>query len=402
MGTSLSGLTPKNTYQSLLKTTDNTIINSTLKTISDGSGNDTALQLSTLRVGVNADSSVTTQTSSVIQATTTNANLVLAPNGTGAIVASIPDGTATGGNARGQYAVDLQRVRSANTKITADYASYSTILNGQSNFVGQIYGTILGGNTNTVSFNSTGYSTVINGSNCTTSGNYSLAFGASAVSGDYAVALGYGVNASGQFAFATGQGNTASGNSSSAICYQNQSTNSNTFSYGARGISYLNTQATHGSNVSWSNPYYGLAQTSVVVPAREASLTTGATTVLSLDGTGVTNLIIPNGNNRAWNVVVDTIAVVTTITGTANGVTVGDSFMVSNRLLFKKIGGTSSVVGVSINDTIYDTSMSACSMTFSAGASQELALTFKAPTFTGGGSVTCRVVSKVSLVEVAY
>jgi hypothetical protein len=46
--------------------------------------------------------------------------------------------------------------------------------------------------------------------------------------------------------------------------------------------------------------------------------------------------------------------------------------------------------------------MSTALLDVTAGASQEMTLTFTAPTFTGGGSVTCRVVSKVSLVEVAY
>jgi hypothetical protein len=32
----------------------------------------------------------------------------------------------------------------------------------------------------------------------------------------------------------------------------------------------------------------------------------------------------------------------------------------------------------------------------------DLILTFTAPTFSGGGSVTCRVVAKVELTEVAY
>ena len=43
-----------------------------------------------------------------------------------------------------------------------------------------------------------------------------------------------------------------------------------------------------------------------------------------------------------------------------------------------------------------------CTLTVTAGASQEMALTFAAPVFGGGGSLTIRVVSKVSLVEVAY
>ena len=52
MGTSLFGLKPKNTYQGLLKTTDNSAIDATSKFVSDGLGNDSALSLSTIRVGV--------------------------------------------------------------------------------------------------------------------------------------------------------------------------------------------------------------------------------------------------------------------------------------------------------------------------------------------------------------
>jgi hypothetical protein len=53
MGTSLSGLTPQNTYQGLLKFGDNSAISASLKAISDGAGNDTMLELSTtaLQIG---------------------------------------------------------------------------------------------------------------------------------------------------------------------------------------------------------------------------------------------------------------------------------------------------------------------------------------------------------------
>lgn len=53
MGTSLSGLTPANTYTGLLKFGDNSAISSSLKVISDGAGNDTMLELSTtaLQIG---------------------------------------------------------------------------------------------------------------------------------------------------------------------------------------------------------------------------------------------------------------------------------------------------------------------------------------------------------------
>ena len=47
MGTSLNGLTPANTYQALIKVGNNTNLNTTLKTLSDGAGNDLPMQAST-------------------------------------------------------------------------------------------------------------------------------------------------------------------------------------------------------------------------------------------------------------------------------------------------------------------------------------------------------------------
>lgn len=52
MGTSLSGTQIKNTYNGILKAGDNAAISSTLKTISDGEGNDTALAVSSSQVKV--------------------------------------------------------------------------------------------------------------------------------------------------------------------------------------------------------------------------------------------------------------------------------------------------------------------------------------------------------------
>ena len=52
MGTTLSGTQIKNTYVGILKATDNAAISSSLKTITDGSGNDTALSVSTSQVKV--------------------------------------------------------------------------------------------------------------------------------------------------------------------------------------------------------------------------------------------------------------------------------------------------------------------------------------------------------------
>jgi hypothetical protein len=52
MGTTLTGTTPQDTYDSLIKVTDNGPISATAKYLSDGLGNDSVLALSTARVGV--------------------------------------------------------------------------------------------------------------------------------------------------------------------------------------------------------------------------------------------------------------------------------------------------------------------------------------------------------------
>ena len=51
--------------------------------------------------------------------TDTNINAVLSPKGTGALIADEPDGTTTGGNARGIQAVDLQTFRGAATEVAS-------------------------------------------------------------------------------------------------------------------------------------------------------------------------------------------------------------------------------------------------------------------------------------------
>jgi hypothetical protein len=274
-----------------------------------------------------------------------------------------------------------------------------------------------------------GYSNVSSGQYSVSGGNYNNA------TGNNSVALGSNNTASGQNTTAIGYNNSNNGTWSVAIGYQNTITQYNTvalgsYSYasqpGATALGYaVNSAVTYGlALVAYSRTYLygqisiasgqfnafsnaasivGDAQQSLLTSRREASLTTAATTVLSLDGTGATNLIIPNGNNRAWNVQVNWVAVVTAITGTATGVTVGDTITQVQTLGFKKVGGISSLIGTANTlSTNSDVSMSSAVMTYGAGASQELSMTFRAPTFTGGGSITCRIVARVELTEVAW
>lgn len=453
-------------------------LNLTLQTVTDFVGNSSAIQLSTLRLGIRSDSSVTTQTSSVIQATTTNANLVIAPNGTGALVASIPDGTVTGGNARGTNAVDLQTSRTLNTQVAGGQSSvisggannrissgysFSTIGGGSGNVINSFHtflaginnsslgdfsvaignsnasngyasvafgsgnassgsrSTISGGDTNTASSNfstisggqsntaSTGtHATVVGGQSNTSSGLHSISGGlTSTASGGRSVAFSAST-ASGQSSFAVGDVVTASGSKSIALGADSQATQlgavaignvvsataESSFASGNRSSAYL-----LGQNARANGFFVGSgdAQNSNLTARRAATLTTGGTTVLSLDGTGTTNLIIPSGNNRLWAVKVVATAFVSVAGGT---LVLGDSYMGEFTLLFKRVGGTSSVVGVNAGNIIYDTNMATAAFTFAAGASQDLQITFKAPTT--ASATTFRCVAKVELVEVAY
>ena len=435
-----------------------TILDTTLRQVQDGLGTGSPLYLSTYRVGITSDASVTTQTSSVIQATTLNSSLVIAPNGTGALVAQIPDGTATGGDARGQRAVDLQMSRAANYHVAG--GNYSVITGGISNGASGTGSAVLGGMFNfssgiaAMSFGESssagGGRSIAGGYQAVTSANYAVCFGNtntassqnSTVSGGqsntastntHATVVGGSSNTSSGLRSISGgnsnvasasnsialggQGNVASGDRSVALGgFSNsatidyavtlgglacQSTKEYAVSFGNRTRGYLLGQlAFSGGNFELAG---GQCQQSFLTPYKEDALTTGATTVLSLDGSGVTNLIIPSGSNRAWNVQVNWVAVVTTITGTATGVTVGDIITGESLFGFKKIGGVSSVRSFIRDSQGADTAiMDTCSLAYSAGASQELAMTFTGPTFAGGGSVTMRVVAKVELVEVAY
>jgi hypothetical protein len=262
-------------------------------------------------------------------------------------------------------------------------SNHSTISGGQSNTAStNTHATVVGGQSNT----SNGQGSISGGRNCVASAGSAISFGFSNnVSGFDSGAFGAVNNVSTATSYAFGSAHTIGG------------VRSNGFGYGS--LTYLRGQfsvCTGGFNG-------GDAQHSALVSWREAILTTGATTTLSLDGTGTTNLIIPTGNNRMWKVKVEFIGTITLITGTATGLAVGNSVYGESNFGFKRVGGTSSM-GAFIDDAQASDNaiMDTCALVETAGASQELALTFTGPTFAGGGSVTMRVVAKVSLVEVAY
>jgi hypothetical protein len=193
---------------------------------------------------------------------------------------------------------------------------------------------------------------------------------ATSATGNYSLAYGVQSQSSGAYSFAFGR--------------QAQADSELSFALGGRSRTYLWGQFAQSSVLfTYGNfpPYYGVAQSSTLNPYRiNTSLSSGASFNLSLDGSGTLNLIIPDGNNRVWNVVIESIAVVDSITGTATGVSVGDVYIETKKLLFKRRSGTSSIVGtIDTTGVKSNTSMSTAAFTITAGASQEMAITFTAP-----------------------
>jgi hypothetical protein len=118
---------------------------------------------------------------------TTNQDMVLAAKGTGATLAQIPDGTATGGNKRGARAVDWQKSRGAAAGVAS--GADSTIGGGADNQAAGTSSTVAGGSSNTVS-NQFGFIGGGTGNSVTADYGHILGGTSNTVSGDYATNVG--------------------------------------------------------------------------------------------------------------------------------------------------------------------------------------------------------------------
>ena len=161
-----------------------------------------------------SQSTYSSSVSSIFDAsgTDTNINAVLSPKGTGALIADEPDGTTTGGNARGIQAVDLQTFRGAATEVASGNRSiipggyYNTasatasVAMGRSNISSNAFAHSYG-NANT----SSGYGAFTFGSFNSATGQYGTAIGyQSTVSADWGVAIGNNATADGPYSIASG------------------------------------------------------------------------------------------------------------------------------------------------------------------------------------------------------
>ena len=148
-------------------------------------------------------------------ATATNVSIAITPEGNGALQTQIADGTTTGGNARGQYAVDWQMVRGT----AADVASgnYATVGGGGNNTASGVSATIGGGNLNTASGSQ---ATVSGGGGNTASGSNSFVGGSqgNTASGSIStVVAGWYNTASGDGSFSGGGGNNTASQTNAVV-----------------------------------------------------------------------------------------------------------------------------------------------------------------------------------------
>lgn len=108
----------------------------------------------------------------LVNVATTNGDIVLQPKGTGAILAQLPDSTATGGDKRGANAVDLQTSRPSAARVAS--GNYSVIGGGDGNVASGTYSVALGGQTSQATGN---YSFVGGGSTNAATSTYAFVGG---------------------------------------------------------------------------------------------------------------------------------------------------------------------------------------------------------------------------------
>ena len=299
-----------------------------------------------------------TQNTAVIKAAGADANIGIAlmPKGNGAITAQVPDGTVTGGNARGIYAVDLQRFRTANTQVAS--GQNSTVAGGIANTALGASSTVAGGYYNTASES---YSTV---------------------------AGGYYNTASAQYSFATNTENFATGIASSA--------------FGRQAKAYMYGQQSIGVNVGINTFGHGQA---TMLPMAQNSTGTSDFFVKAghnfAGGEGTGDNFNPDGTNRIIRATLQ-VAIVCNNKGNGSGTT-GDVYASDITFTVKKVSNNISILASPVEENKqYDSSMSDLGILVTAdNATKEVKIQVRPPSSTGS-TTKYRAVATLRCTEVAW
>lgn len=228
-------------------------------------------------ISVGKNVGATTQSTATIRVISddTNTGLALVPKGSGAITAQIPDNTPTGGEARGNNAVDFQMSRSSTSEVAK--GAFSVVVGGQSNTAFASRSVVLGGQSNNASGD---YSSITGGTGNTAGGASSV------VSGGTTNSSG-GANS----CIGGGQSNSSSG-AHSTVCGGQQNTASGSYSTvvgGLAGLANIPYQTVLGSNGVFG--FVGDNQTSVV--RVRATSTSNQVTEMFIAGSTRLVLVLP-------------------------------------------------------------------------------------------------------------
>jgi len=360
-------------------------------------------------------------------AATTDADVALIAKGAGATLAQVPDGTATGGNKRGQYATDLQKSRSSGSHVAS--GGYTFIGGGTQNTASFTYAVVAGGYINSASGQgafvggglfgvaSGSRSAVVGGYGNSASSSYSFVGGGEAneaKSNSYAAVVGGSANdATGQYSFVGGgQSNVAAGlrasviggvsnsasGTESVVCGgdSNLANGNNSFIAGGRYGTTRNIRAYHvfpaiDDAITQYGSGYGKAQSALLLLGRQTTDATATVLASTSSAAGTTNqVILPNNSAYAFKG-----TVIATVTGG------GDTAAWEFKGAIKRGANAAStaIVGTVVKDVLAN----------DAGAA-DWDVTFTADTTNGGlkvevtgaASTTIRWVAKIETTEVTY
>lgn len=251
-----------------------------------------------------------------------NMSLVLSPKGTGALIAGpMPDGTAVGGNARGNNAIDLQTSRTAATQVASAADGICIGKNNTSTAQGGIAGISIGFTCNSSSGVSIGnncssqYAGFACGEGSTVTYQDGCAIGRAASANQACCAIGTFVVAGGVGSFAQGANNNANASYSSAT--------------GRRAVAdrvYMSAKA---------NDMFAAAGDRQQVQFILANKTTDGTTAVTLflDGSSA-RLTIPSGK---------ILFATAQLVGSKSDGTAVATYM--RKFAIKNVGGTTTLVG---------------------------------------------------------
>lgn len=357
--------------------------------------------------GVNSTTPVTEINGGAISAT--NADIALVAKGNGAILAHVPDGTATGGDKRGTNATDWQRSRNASTQVAS--GGGSIIVGGVQNTASGLRSAVLGGSQNT----SSAQDTVVSGGNANTaSTNYSFVGGGqtnSAQTATYAtVCGGNGSTASGGSSFVGGGAshtvssstatvcggntNTASG-TGSTVCGGRQNTANSDYSFiggGRRGTarSIAGYQVFPACDVPIADAV-GVSQSGLLLLARQTTDATATVLTSNTSAAGTTNqVILPN--NSAYSFSGEVIAGVTGAGNTAR-------WTIDGAIKRGANAASTTMVGTA---TVTMTHNDAGAAAWVVAVTADTTNGGIAVTVTGAASTTIRWVCKINTTEMTY